>query len=82
MHLSQLFNLDQIIMQGAGSLSNRENSHKLQDWDSVTSTQEFHKIEYINPILFMYACKRRLVPILIVQYTRYAQIPRTWLHGD
>ena len=61
MHLSQLFNLDQITMQGAGSFSNRGNSHTLQDWGLVTSTQEFHKIEYLNPILFMHARKRRLV---------------------
>lgn len=61
LYLSQLFNLDQIIMKGAGSLSNRGNSHTLQDWGLVTSTQEFYKIEYINPILFTYAGKRRLV---------------------
>jgi hypothetical protein len=57
LHLPQLFNLEKIIMQGAGSLSNRGNSHTLQDGGSVTSTQEFHKIEYTNPILFMHACK-------------------------
>lgn len=78
MHLSQLFNLDQIIIQGAGSLSNRGNSHTLQDWGSVTSTQEFHK-NWIYQPHSLHVCMQKKTGAIT---DNTAQIPRTWLHDD